>query len=164
MSRRLKDLYPCRHCSTPVEVRNRREIEYASCAPCREYRRLLSVSASRMQRAQKLYEEHRRSATPAQLLEVAPFWLEAVEAASGGASALIKAANMTAAAAERAKWVRIAISWSKWATAVNDSARHHLSAEGVLPAQLVPSLPEPPKLTAPLMGHLKVITFGGGAA
>jgi hypothetical protein len=97
------------------------------------------------------------------LLEAVPFWMEAAEHALSGAVALTKAAHKTTDPAERAKWVRIVISWSKWATAVNDSARHHLTSEGVTPVQLAPSLPEPPKLSAPLMGHLKVITFGGAS-
>lgn len=145
-------------------MRCRAEIKHARCEPCREYKRLLSCAAYDMQRANELYEKHRRSATPEQLLEVAPFWFDAAEHALSGTEALIKAAEKATDPAERAKWVRIAISWSKWATSINDSARAHLAAEGVLAVQPVPGLPEPPKLSAPLMGHLKVIVFGGGIA
>lgn len=159
MSRRLKDLYPCDTCGTGVEVCSRAEIKYARCRPCSEYKSLLHSAAWRMQRANDLYEKHRRGTTADQLLEVAPLWLEASEQALSGVVALIKAANKATDPAERAKWVRIAITWSKWATAVNDSARHHLSAEGVVPVQLMPDLAEPPKLTAPLMGHLTVVRF-----
>jgi len=161
MSRRLKDLYPCDTCRTPVEVRCRAEIKHARCRPCSEYKSLLSSAAWRMQRANDLYEKHRRAHIDA--LEGAPFWLEAAEQALSGTVALIKAASMTPDPAERAKWVRIVITWSKWATAVNDSARHHLAAEGVVPVAPVPDLPEPPKLSAPLMGHLKLIVIGGVA-
>lgn len=164
MSRRLKDLYPCDTCQTPVEVRCRREIEHARCRPCSERKRLLSNAAYRMQRANELYEKHRRSATVEQLLEVAPFWLEAAEQALSGCVALTKAAAMASDPAERAKWIRIALTWSKWATSVNDSARSHLAAEGVAVAAPVPTLPEPPKLSAPMMGHLKLILIGGGVA
>lgn len=157
--RRLKDLYPCNTCQTPVEVRSRAEIPHARCAPCREYKRLLSQAAYRMQRANELYEKHRRGHDDA--LEAAPFWLEAAEQALSGSVALSKAAVKATDPAERAKWIRIVLTWSKWATSVNDSARAHLSAEGIVPVAPVPDLPEPPTLSAPLMGHLKVITFGG---
>lgn len=162
MSRRLKDLYPCDTCGAGVEVRCRNEIKYARCPPCREYKRHLSCAAYAMQRADKLYEENRRVPV-GDLLRVAPLWLEAAERALAGAADLAKAANMTPDPAERAKWLRIVINWSKWATSVNDSARAHLAAEGVLAVQPVPDLPEPPKLSAPLMGHLKVLVFGGAS-
>lgn len=155
MARRLKDLYPCNVCGVGVEVRSRADIQHARCAPCSEYKRLLSCSAYAAQRAQRLYDSHAR--THDDVLDGAPWWLEAAGEAIKAAADLVKAAARTNDAAERAKWVRIALSWSKWGTSVNDRARAILSAQGVLPAVLVEAPPEPPQLSEPLRGHLTVV-------
>ena len=130
--RRLKDLYPCVTCGVGVVVRCRAEIESARCAACSEYQRLLSSSALALDLAYRLYEKHR--AAHSDVLDGAPFWLESAEHAIKGARLLVKAASRTADAAERAKWVRIAVSWSQWAARVNEraTARLHEAAGDLL--------------------------------
>lgn len=156
MPRRLKDLYPCDTCASPVEVRSRSEIQYARCRSCSERKRLLSLACSQTQIANGLYEKHNRAHEDP--LVLAPFMFDAAERAITGAGALIQAARDHAAnPAERANWVRIAISWSKWATSVNDSARRLLADLAPARAQLVEAPIEPIELTAPKVGHLRVM-------
>lgn len=97
------------------------------------------------------------------MLELAPFMFEAAALAIEAAQAMARASREHAfGAAERAQFVRVAISWSKWATSVNDSMRAHLVAEGRAVAELVEPPPEPIVLSEPKAGHLSVIP--GGAA
>lgn len=159
MKRRLKDLYPCRFCQTPSEVECQREIENAMCPSCASRLSELRSASSFIERAHKLHAEHNGAHTEA--MEVAPWMFEAAAHSLNAARHLLKAAALNPNAPERAHWVQISITWSKWGTSLAKSTRRHLTP--LAGARLtVVAPPGPIELTPPKSGHLQLMLVGGG--
>lgn len=150
--RRLVDKYPCRHCSTPVDVRSRREIEDASCARCTDLHRLLNVAGWRFKSANDLRKKHHRF-TEEGLLEATAGLADAVEEAVAGAKALLLAVakNDPAKTVENARWCRNARNWLGWSSrlAVNIAELLEKPSTGGLEIVARSEVPETPSVDVP---------------
>lgn len=154
MKRRLKDLYPCRFCQTPAEVECLRDIENAMCPTCSGRLSALRSASTGMEWATKLHEKH--NGVHEDVLEVAPWMFKASAAALGAARFLLEAAALNPSEPERAHWVQIAITWSKWGTSLAESTGEMLSGlAGDRLTVLAP--PGPIELTPPKRGHLQLM-------
>lgn len=154
MKRRLKNLYPCRFCQTPSEVESQRQIENAMCPTCSGRLSELQSASGLMERAHKLHKEH--NGVHEDALEVAPWMFAAAAHSLNAARCLLKAAALNPSEPERAHWVRIAITWSKWGTSLTKSTRRHLSPLAGARLSVLPP-PGPIELTPPKRGHLQLM-------
>lgn len=109
----LAKQHPCVGCATPVWVRTLRDVPEALCKRCGERKRLAFGASSLVQRAMSIYEQHR--AQHEEWLDIARWMAEAAGLALEGSARLLAAAMLNDVPSQRARWVRIACSWQRWA-------------------------------------------------
>lgn len=154
VSRRLKDLYPCRYCETPVEVRSRREIENACCARCSRRRSDVRLACWSMESANKaLKASHRPIEDDLQWLTLV---MEAIHKATEGAHWLALACKNSTDAREIASWHRVARSWLAWAAALSSQIDEDLREGGMGGLEVIE--PDgPAEVTPPRADHLRLV-------